>query len=435
MWPNFKRSASARIGLLPVLCCLCLAPAAFGQFRSGSTGSDGALNYTTPGTYIFDPTALGLDPAGDGVFNFTTINIAAGVTLILNSDYHLNKPVYWLASGNVTIDGTLVLDGGNGNAPTTVLSSLAPAAPGPGGYAGGVGGVVATGTTLPAPQPGSGPGGGAAPTAPNVSGNNGVFTGNQFLTPPVGGSGGSGGAYGATDGTVGGGGSAGGGALTIASSTSITYGGVIRANGGVPGGVGTAYAGGAGSGGAIALIAPVVTDSASGDSTCAPGGTHHGNLWAGANKNATNGNPGTIRLEATTLSVDMRCAGTGGGDPAVAANVFTSTNLVVTLIPSSQILIGSVGTYQIGQPAFAYPLGFPNQVVNFPGPVTVTVQASYVPLGTVPTLYVTSLNTGITQAYACTALVGSLGASSCSVAGVVFPAGGSYAYVRAQWNQ
>ena len=60
--------------------------AAHGQtFSSGSTGSDGALTYTTPGTYVFDPTALTppRNSYGNGIFNFTTITIAAGVTLKL----------------------------------------------------------------------------------------------------------------------------------------------------------------------------------------------------------------------------------------------------------------------------------------------------------------------------------------------------------------
>jgi len=344
--------------------------------------------------------------------------------------------VYWLATGNVIISGTLVLDGGNGNGPTTVLSSLAPAAPGPGGYAGGVGGVIATGnTTLPPPQPGNGPGGGAIPTAPgNANGANGVFSGNQFLTPLIGGSGGSGGSYGATDGTIGGGGSAGGGALMIVSNTSITYGGVIRANGGVPGGVGTGYAGGAGSGGAIELVAPVISDAASGDSTCTPSGTHHGNLWAGANKNAINGNPGTIRLEANSLSVETRCVGTGGGDPAGPANVSTSSNLVFTVVPSSQIWVVSVGGYAIGQGAFAYPLAFPDQVVSFSGPVTVNVQATGIPVGTAPVILVTSINTGNTQTFSCSPLSGTVLSSTCS-ASVTFPSGGSYGYVKATWGQ
>src|SRR4051812_44244551 len=72
---------------------------------SGSNGSDGALNYTTPGTYYFDPKAFNppLNPAGDNVFNFTTINIASGVVVKVSSKI-LTGPVYWLAQGAVIIN-------------------------------------------------------------------------------------------------------------------------------------------------------------------------------------------------------------------------------------------------------------------------------------------------------------------------------------------
>src|SRR5579884_2299719 len=80
-------------------------------FTSGSSGADGALNYLTPGTYNFDPDALHLNPAGDNIFHFTTINIVNGVILTMKASYLRNKPVIWLASGDVTIAGRLVLDG------------------------------------------------------------------------------------------------------------------------------------------------------------------------------------------------------------------------------------------------------------------------------------------------------------------------------------
>lgn len=53
---------------------------------SGSTGSDGALVFPNahPGdTIIFDLSSYTpkLDPAGDGIFNFTTITIPTGVTV------------------------------------------------------------------------------------------------------------------------------------------------------------------------------------------------------------------------------------------------------------------------------------------------------------------------------------------------------------------
>src|SRR6202795_646291 len=81
-------------------------------FASGSTGADGAYNPTVSGD--FDPAALGLNAAGDNVFNFTTINIPAGVTIRLRGTKVRNLPVVWLATGNVTIAGTLNLNGDAG---------------------------------------------------------------------------------------------------------------------------------------------------------------------------------------------------------------------------------------------------------------------------------------------------------------------------------
>lgn len=79
-------------------------------FTSGSTGADGALDYSVllpnGGVAVFDPTKFNppLDPSGDNVFNFTTINIPANVTVRLSGRV-LKGPVWWLATGDVTING------------------------------------------------------------------------------------------------------------------------------------------------------------------------------------------------------------------------------------------------------------------------------------------------------------------------------------------
>ena len=86
-------------------------------FSSGSTGSDGAYSPTVSG--VFDPVALGIAPSGDNVFNFTTINIPTGVTIRLGASKLRNAPVTWLATGNVTIAGTLDLTGMPGPALNT----------------------------------------------------------------------------------------------------------------------------------------------------------------------------------------------------------------------------------------------------------------------------------------------------------------------------
>jgi hypothetical protein len=102
-------------------------------FSSGSTGTDGALNLTTPGTIDFDPAALGLNPAGDNVFNFTTINIGPGVIVKMRASKLREKSVVFLATGAVTIAGTLDVSGADGYAGGSSVSLRAPSEPGPGG--------------------------------------------------------------------------------------------------------------------------------------------------------------------------------------------------------------------------------------------------------------------------------------------------------------
>src|SRR5262249_16280347 len=102
--------------LLLVVSFVFYVRAADGQtFTSGSTGADGPLNLPASGD--FDPAALGLHPVIENVFNFTTINVASGVTIKLSSK-KLSGPIYWLATGDVTIAGTLDLAGENGVNPT-----------------------------------------------------------------------------------------------------------------------------------------------------------------------------------------------------------------------------------------------------------------------------------------------------------------------------
>ncbi len=126
----------------------CIAIAAIGfhgtahaQFVSGSDGSDGALSVAGgQGSFAFDTS--GLDTDGDGVFHFTTIDVGAGTTLILRADnpgLSEGVPVVWLATGAVTIAGSLDLRGGTGHR----FDNMAVASnPGAGGFAGGRGGQV-----------------------------------------------------------------------------------------------------------------------------------------------------------------------------------------------------------------------------------------------------------------------------------------------------
>ena len=106
-------------------------------FNSGSTGADGAF---TPASNV----TLTVPPSG--IFHFTTVTIPAGVTVTFARNA-ANTPVILLASGDVTIAGTLDLIGAPGGA-GAFATLLAPngGLGGPGGFAGGAGasGIVST---------------------------------------------------------------------------------------------------------------------------------------------------------------------------------------------------------------------------------------------------------------------------------------------------
>jgi hypothetical protein len=230
----------------------------------GADGSDGALSVTgqdlvidlsqaVTGNWDDDNTAN----AGSGiydsnkwavVFKYSSVNIDASSTVTFSN--HLSRaPVVWLVDGDVTIDGTVSLNGDSG----AITPALAE--PGPGGFRGGMGYYsVNVGASA-----GFGPGGGkttvssrgyGASHANTVSSSPAVY-GNPSLVPLLGGSGGGGAQYP-------GGGGAGGGAILIACSGTLTVNGQILSNGG-NGYNRTAYDanndGGGGSGGGIRLVA------------------------------------------------------------------------------------------------------------------------------------------------------------------------------------
>ncbi len=359
-------------GLLSVCLSLVAPPLAGAQtFSSGSTGADGPFNPTSNTTLTLPP---------NGVFNFTTINVPTGVTVTFSRNA-ANTPVSLLATGAVTLTGTLSVDGGN----TTTFGRPGPS--GPGGFDGGAG---ADGVTTATAGFGLGPGGGGAGSSTGAGGGGGGYGltggngtggapgaggaayGGSSLRPILGGSGGGGG--GANIGVQpGGGGGGGGGAIVVASSTSITINGTpdgfggriptIRATGG--NGSNGSGCGGGGSGGGIRVIAPTITG--------------YGQLLAtggyGGCSNSGNGATGRIRVEATTLTY------TGTTTP------LTTTGLPQPVFPATgqpNLAIASVG----GIPAPATPSGsllappdilLPTGTTN---PVEVVLTASNVPLGT-----------------------------------------------------
>jgi hypothetical protein len=364
-------------------------------FDSGSTGADGALTFAVPAgtTVTFDPATFDppLDPDGDNVYHFTTITIPAGVTVRLSGSVLGSTPVYWLASGAVRIDGTLDLAGEDGRSGGQAALR---ASPGAGGYHGGSGGA--------SPSAGLGPGGGAAaPTGSPIGGPATHITtyGNGFLLPLIGGSGGGGSAV------LGGG--AGGGALLVATSDSITIGGNIFATGG--GGTG------GGSGGAIRLLAPEI------------GGTGTFRVRGGTNfDGASFGEGGRVRLEAFRHTF----AGTVDIGSAPTAGEFRSVTLVpnTTIFTPAPIRIVRVGGSAVpGQPRATFTN--PDVTLDSAQPVTVDIEASNVPPGTVVRLTVVN-ETDQLQVVDSTPLTGTLQAST-ATAQVTFPPGFTRIFLQA----
>lgn len=327
---HLKHSHFKLGALVATLSLAGLALPAF-AFDSGSTGADGA----------FSPTVnTELQIPESGVFNFTTVDIPTGVTVTFKKNA-TNTPVVMLASGNVTIAGTINISGGSathvgaagdGNLGDDGLPGIG----GPGGYDGGRGGLsgkVRGGAGLGPGGGGGGSqlgtaywtyggditgGGGAGfagagaysqpnlPDAPyNNTGIGGTAYGSNVLLPLIGGSGGGGGAGGLNFSGSGGGG--GGGAILIASSGTVNVTGTIAANGGASGnaaGDGMGATGGAGSGGAIRIVATAI--GGNGAISATNGGVGGGQNYTGNPQYyATSGGAasvGRIRLEAETFT-------------------------------------------------------------------------------------------------------------------------------------
>src|SRR5882724_5566441 len=101
------KTGMKQIGMVAAVLTIAAVGVVRGQTfsSSGSTGVDGALTLTTPGTVIFDPVALGIDVDGDNVFNFTTITIGPEVIVELRNNPLRGRSVVWLATGAVDISG------------------------------------------------------------------------------------------------------------------------------------------------------------------------------------------------------------------------------------------------------------------------------------------------------------------------------------------
>jgi len=335
-------------------------------FNSGSTGADGA----------FAPTAsVQLPIPADGVFNFTTIHIPAGVTVSFATLAGVRQPpISLLATGNVVVAGRIDVSAGSGGPGGSGAQLFGNGGvPGPGGFAGGAGSNGLHGGTGAA---GLGPGGGLPGSAtafpghaghlvagPGVSG--GRAYGDARLMPLLGGSGGGGGAS-QSFGSTGGGGGGGGGALLVASSGAMTMTGSIAATGGV-GGTSGGPAGGSGSGGAVRLVATTLIGNVSIDVSGGPGAS-----------------PGRIRVEAFTNGATVT-GGTAGGVTVGAPDALSLNVVGLRIAAIDDVLapVMPVGSY--GSPDVILPAGTTS-------PVTVTLEASQIPLGTTVVVTATPLS-------------------------------------------
>ncbi len=386
------------------LAVLWTLPVSAQAFSSGSNGSLGAFNPTSNPTVTLPE---------DGVLNYTTINIPSGVTVTFAPNA-ANTPVTMLATGDVTISGTISVNGSDGTGFQTTGPVVAPGAlGGPGGFAGGQSG--SRGATNNPGSAGQGPGGGN-PLFTNygrvfVSAGPGTYGAqSSFVTglPTFGGSGGGG-----TNGTstnTGFSGGGGGGAIVIASTTKITVSGTIAANGGGGGffsNFGSCVSAGPGSGGAIRLVAPQITNNGSITAT-GPSGC-----------SGITGGVGLIRLEAVAFgSVHPTTP------PASISNALgpITANSTPALINLPTITISSVG----GIAAPATPTGsYTTADISLPtgttNPVPVTLNVTNTPLNTTFTVKLIPQFADPSTA-TCTNTTGTFTVSTCT-ANVTLPSG------------
>ena len=273
----------------------------------GADGSDGAFaptaNYEfdlsqaataqwdtaspNPGYGVYDPVKWAV------VFKFTSVSIPAGVTVTFKN-HPSYAPVVWLVQGDVTIAGTVSLNGQRGH---RYGAPAYQAEPGPGGFRGGHagvdGGVSASGglgpggagmifpplnnDSLPGAGGSYGSQGAARTTGPTRPG---PVYGSASICPLMGGSGGAGSIH-----KYGSGGGAGGGAILIAAQSTCALSGSLYADGGGAWDENDWFSnGGSGSGGAVRIIADTVNASGT---LAARGGT----------SSQYDGGAGRIRIE------------------------------------------------------------------------------------------------------------------------------------------
>ena len=329
----------------------------FGGFGSSNTSLNDTWEYDganwTQVESVASTRTINMADKPDGIWNYTSIYVGKNVTVIFDLNGAENTPpVQWLATDNVTIEGTLNLNGRNGLS----VNSTNAAIPGPGGYAGGLGGARFDVSGSYAGTPGLGPGGGAPGVSVGARGQSGVYSGNAFLQPLLGGSGGGG--QGSSDTSDGAGGGAGGGAILIDSSRDIMINGTITATGGIRGNSNAGF----GSGGAIRLVADRIAGT--------------GVLRADTSVVSGGASDGRIRLEAYYRS--FLDGNVESSNPIANASAPVENSVPVGSEP--QLVITSVDGVSVLNP----PTGSRSNadvIFSDTGPVDIVVNATNVPDG------------------------------------------------------
>ena len=374
-------------------------------FDSGSSGADGTFAPTSDATIILPE---------DGILNFTTVNIPAGVTVNFRRNA-ANTPAYILVQGDAVIDGVIDVSGSDG---TEFYNSP------PGGFAGGLPQAGRGGT-------GKGPGGGLGGQPTIVGGNGGSYGspgaqgtrqppssitaiyGSTVLQPLLGGSGGGAVAFvgaGSTISTQGARGGGGGGAILIAVSGTLTLNGSILATGGDGAeSENLRVRSGGGSGGAVRLIASTLAGAGNIDIRGGNKGDATSQVSA---EDGGAGGYGRARLEADAFTF------TGGVTP-VLVNIFSPSAIFAATLPNVSItsVAGvSVSTNPTGDSDVILPTSISN-------PVTIGLAATDVPLDSTIDVTLTPSN-GSSFTVTGSALSGTV-ANSTSTAQVTLPQGAS----------
>jgi hypothetical protein len=387
---KINRRKTMKQKILHSMFAVLVCAAAQAQINTGSSGSDGALDYSSL-TNLGYSTNIVINMADHptGIYQYTYVTIPNNVTVTFIPNA-TNSPLIWLVQSNVVINGTVDVSGQFQNGQ---YGGSQGGLGGPGGWAGGNGGSEAA--------PGQGPGGGPG----GQCGSGGQYSyGNAFLIPLLGGSGGGG----STNcfGENGGGG--GGGAILIAASQTITVNGNLNANGGnAPTGWGGGPSAGGGSGGAIRLVASLIT----------------GNGWIHGSGGGSGGGSGMVRFDTYQNTYS-------GGIQGVN---FTQGSQFI-IIPSAgqlpQLTIATVG----GVPVSTSPTGAlttPDAVLSAQqnNPIPIVVNCANLPLNSLITVTVTPINGSSVSATGYNT-TGTLASSTATVS-IVIPRGGGLIYATA----